>query len=78
VCEIFALGLVWSCGGDGGGVFSGCCLLVGPSVVLSLGLCLRLLWELWVLVKEEPCDHEESDGVKGVDGFDFGGKTCGV
>jgi hypothetical protein len=78
VCEIFGLGLVWSCAGDGGDVFSGCCLSVGSSVVLSLGLCLWLLWELLVLVKEEPCEHEESDGVKSVDGFDFGGKTCGV
>ncbi len=46
VCEIFGLGLVWSCGGDGGDVSSGCCLLVGSSVVLSLGLRLWLLCEL--------------------------------
>jgi hypothetical protein len=51
VCEIFGLGLVWSCGGDGGDVFFGCCLSVGSSVVLSLGLCLWLLWELLVLVR---------------------------
>ncbi len=29
-------------------------------------------------VSEERCEQEESDGVKGGDGFDFGGKTCGV
>jgi hypothetical protein len=51
VCEIFGLGLVSSCGGDGGDVFSGCCWLVGSSVVLSLGLCLWLLWEMLVLVR---------------------------
>ncbi len=51
VCEIFGLGLVWSCGGDGGDVFSGCCLLVGSSIVLSLGLCLCLLCELLLLVR---------------------------
>ncbi len=27
---------------------------------------------------EERCEQEESDVVKGGDGFDFGGKTCGV
>jgi hypothetical protein len=29
-------------------------------------------------VSKEPCEQEEGDGVKGVDGYDFGGKTCGV
>jgi hypothetical protein len=29
-------------------------------------------------VSEERREHEDSDGVEGGDGFDFGGKTCGV
>ncbi len=29
-------------------------------------------------VREERCEHEEGDGVKGGDGFDFRGKTCGL
>jgi len=49
VCEILGLGVIWSCGGDGGDVFSVCCLFVG-SVVLLLGLCFCVLWELLVLV----------------------------
>jgi hypothetical protein len=31
-----------------------------------------------VVVSEERREHEDSDGVEGGDGFDFGGKNCGV
>ncbi len=46
-----------------------CCSFVGFMFVAFVGV---------VGVSEERREHEDSDGVEGGDGLDFGGKTCGV
>ncbi len=51
MCEIFGLGLVWSCGGDGGDAFCGCCFVGRLFCCSFVGFVFVALWELLVCLR---------------------------